>query len=51
MMRELSGGKYVVKDNSIAQVAAGPIPGNTPTTVPKIHPIAQKSRFVGSRAN
>jgi hypothetical protein len=44
------GGKKEVSGNKMAIPEVGPIPGRTPTRVPRIEPMSANRRFVGVRA-
>ena len=44
------GGRTVVKGRSMAIPAAGPIPGRTPTNVPRMEPIRAKNKYSQDRA-
>src|SRR5688500_8886582 len=50
MISDVTGSKPKVIGRSMAMVAVGPIPGSTPTAVPRATPRRQKSRFVGVNA-
>jgi hypothetical protein len=41
------GSKYIVIGSKIDKVEAGPNPGKTPTSVPKVQPRKQYNRFKG----
>src|SRR4051812_9862932 len=47
MMIDPAGSSLKVIGSSSATVSAGPIPGRTPTAVPRRTPIRAKSRFIG----
>src|SRR5918998_4916540 len=44
------GSNSVVRGRRSATVSAGPIPGNTPTRVPSVTPMAASRRYSGRRA-
>src|SRR5687767_8930282 len=50
MISDVTGSKPKVIGRSMAMVAVGPMPGSTPTAVPRATPRRQKSRFVGVKA-
>src|ERR671912_1708939 len=50
MMMEPAGSSLNVIGRSRATVSAGPMPGRTPTAVPRKTPISANSSFEGSRA-
>src|SRR5690554_193669 len=47
MMSEVAGSRPRVIGNSIAMVAVGPMPGSTPTSVPRRQPRKQNIRLCG----
>src|SRR5918998_2926649 len=47
MMMEPAGSSLKVIGRSSATVSAGPMPGSTPTAVPRRTPMSAKSRFIG----
>src|SRR5215218_188089 len=47
MMIEPAGSSLKVIGRSSATVSAGPMPGRTPTAVPRSTPITANSRFIG----
>src|SRR5512138_2608630 len=49
MMSEAAGLMTKATGMSSATVADGPMPGSTPTTVPRKHPVRQESRFAPPR--
>src|SRR5215210_6371429 len=50
MMRADTGGTLNVIGSSIAIVASGPMPGNTPISVPRKQPMKQNHRFCSVNA-
>jgi hypothetical protein len=50
MMSADTGGNAYVAGNNMAMVATGPMPGNTPISVPKIQPIKAYNRLMGVNA-
>ena len=50
MISDVAGASASVSGSSIAMVAVGPIPGSTPTSVPRSTPMKQKMRLVGLSA-
>src|SRR5215204_4387828 len=50
MISAETGGTLNVIGSSIAIVASGPIPGNTPMRVPRKHPMKQNHRFCSVKA-
>ncbi len=50
MMKAAVGSKFRVIGSSSAIVTAGPMPGSTPTSVPRVTPSAAKSRYSGRSA-
>jgi len=50
MMMAGVGGKKEVRGRRMAIPEVGPIPGRTPTRVPRIDPTNAKRRFVGVKA-
>src|SRR5919112_2748794 len=50
MITDVTGSKPKVIGRSMAMAAVGPMPGSTPTEVPRATPSRQKSRFVGVKA-
>jgi hypothetical protein len=47
MTRPVTGGIVKVVDSRREIAAMGPMPGKTPTNVPKTHPMKQKKRLLG----
>src|SRR5690349_20352959 len=47
MLMEPAGSSLKVIGRSRATVSAGPMPGRTPTAVPRRTPMSAKSRFIG----
>jgi len=50
MISAPTGGRPKVMGSSIAMVASGPTPGNTPISVPTNAPIRHRNRFIGDSA-
>ena len=50
MISEVTGSKPKVIGSSRAMVAVGPMPGSTPTAVPRVTPMRQNSRLTGVNA-
>jgi hypothetical protein len=50
MMSAVAGCSANVDGRSSAMAPTGPMPGNTPTTVPTTTPMKQASRFAGVSA-
>src|SRR3954466_11881174 len=50
MIRADTGGSAYVAGSSMAMVATGPMPGNTPISVPRMQPTRQYSRLIGVMA-
>src|SRR6478672_12143091 len=50
MMMAAVGPMVKVTGRRIAAPATGPMPGSTPTSMPRTQPISAKARFVGCRA-
>ena len=50
MISAETGGTLKVIGSSIAIVASGPMPGSTPISVPRKHPMKQNQRFCSDSA-
>src|SRR5215472_3833450 len=50
MIRPEVGSRWKVSGSSMAMVAIGPMPGNTPISVPTSAPASAKNRFAGVMA-
>jgi hypothetical protein len=50
MIRAVTGSKVNVIGRSIAMVAVGPMPGRTPTSVPRKTPTKHQNTFAGVSA-
>src|SRR5687768_146798 len=50
MISDVAGDSARVSGRSIAIVAVGPIPGSTPTSVPRSTPMKQKATLTGENA-
>jgi hypothetical protein len=50
MMMAGIGGRRVVRGRSMAIPAVGPMPGRTPTKVPRMEPTRAKNKFSKERA-